>query len=122
METSCHRGLEGVDFPAEELTDDEIEIGSIADSLVGIISDPGLTLAELRKERLKKYTTADKLTIGGADIMEPVHYTVDSINGDYAYMTSDGGVENQVAMFLLPEGTDVGSRLLWENFEWTLVE
>lgn len=54
--------------------------------------------------------------------MGPVYYTVDSINGDYAYMTSDDGVENQVAMFLLPYGTDVGSRLLWENFEWTLVE
>ena len=54
--------------------------------------------------------------------MEPVYYTVDSINGDYAYMTSDDGVENQVAMFLLQEGTDIGSRLLWENFEWTLVE
>ena len=53
--------------------------------------------------------------------MEPVIYTVNTINGDYAYMTSDSGVENQVAMFLLPEGADVGSRLLWENFEWTLL-
>ena len=35
--------------------------------------------------------------------MEPVYYTVKTINGDYAYMTSDSGVENQVAMFLLPE-------------------
>ncbi len=54
--------------------------------------------------------------------MEPTYYTVDSINGDYAYMTSDSGVENQVAMFLLPEDTDIGSRLLWENFSWSLVE
>lgn len=54
-------------------------------------------------------------------MMEPVYYTVDSIEGDYAYMTSDGGVENQVAMFLLPEGTNVGSRLVRENFEWKLV-
>lgn len=53
--------------------------------------------------------------------MEPVYYTVDAIDGDYARVTSDSGVENQVAIFLLPEGTDVGSRLLWENFEWTLV-
>ena len=45
--------------------------------------------------------------------MEPVYYTVETINGDYAYLRSDGGVENQVAMFLLPEGTDVGVRLLW---------
>ena len=54
--------------------------------------------------------------------MEPTYYTVQTINGDYAYMISDSGVENQVAMFLLPMGTDIGSRLLFENFEWTLVE
>ena len=53
--------------------------------------------------------------------MEPVFYTVRNINGDYAYMVSDTGVENQVAMFLLPESTDVGSRLKWENFEWELL-
>jgi hypothetical protein len=53
--------------------------------------------------------------------MEPVKYTVQTINGDYAYLISDSGVENQVAMFLLPDGTDVGSRLLWEDFEWTLL-
>lgn len=53
--------------------------------------------------------------------MGPVFYTVRNINGDYAYMTSDTGVENQVAMFLLPEGTDEGSRLKWENFEWELL-
>ena len=53
--------------------------------------------------------------------MEPVYYTVKTINGDYAYMTSDSGVENQVAMFLLPEGTTVGSRLVREVLEWSLV-
>ena len=54
--------------------------------------------------------------------MEPVYYTINTLNGDYAYMTSDSGVENQVAMFLLPDGVDVGSRLRWENFEWSLVQ
>ena len=53
--------------------------------------------------------------------MEPVYYTVDSIDGDYAYMTSDSGVKNQVAMFLLPEGTSVGSRLVRIVMEWSLV-
>ena len=53
--------------------------------------------------------------------MEPMYYTVETINGDYAYLRSDAGVENQVAMFLLPEGTGVGSRLLFENFEWSLI-
>ena len=54
--------------------------------------------------------------------METAYYTVRTINGDYAYLVSDQGVENQVAMFLLPEGTDVGSRLKCEDFQWTLVE
>ena len=53
--------------------------------------------------------------------MEPTYYTVTNINGDYAYLVSDAGVENQVAMFLLPEGADVGSRLLCEAFSWSLV-
>ena len=52
--------------------------------------------------------------------MEPVYYMVDCIDGDYAYMTGDGGVENQVAMLLLPEGTTVGSRLVREILEWSL--
>ena len=53
--------------------------------------------------------------------MEPVYYTVTSIDGDYARMISDSGVENQVAMFLLPEGTTVGSRLVREILELSLV-
>ena len=53
--------------------------------------------------------------------MDPIYYTVNTINGDYAYMTSDGGVENQVAMFLLPDGVEAGSRLLFECFQWTLL-
>lgn len=52
--------------------------------------------------------------------MEPTYYTVQTINGDYAYLLSDAGLENQVAMFLLPEDVEVGSRLLWENFTWRL--
>lgn len=53
--------------------------------------------------------------------MEPVYDTVDAIEGDYARMISDSGVENQVAMFLMPEGTNVGSRLVRENFKWRLL-
>ena len=54
-------------------------------------------------------------------MMELVYYAVDSIDGDYAHMTSDSGVENQLAMFLLPEGTTVGSRLEREFLEWSLL-
>ena len=68
------------------------------------------------------YDGSQKLTECENVFMKPVFYTVQNINGDYAYMVSDTGVDNQVAMFLLPEGTDVGSRLKWENFEWELLE
>ena len=54
-------------------------------------------------------------------MMEPVYYTVESIDGDYARLISDNGIENQVAMFLLPEGTTVGSRLVRNILEWSLV-
>ena len=70
------------------------------------------------------YPISDGMTAGFfilEDAMEATYSTVLSINGDYAYLRSDSGVDNQVAMFLLPEGVDVDCRLLWENFEWTLL-
>ena len=70
------------------------------------------------------YPISDGMTAGFfilEDAMEATYYTVLSINGDYAYLRSDSGVDNQVAMFLLPEGVDVDCRLLWENFELTLL-
>jgi len=59
--------------------------------------------------------------VQGGIAVGPVYYTVDAIDGDYARVTSDSGVENQVAMFLLPEGTTVGSRLVREVLEWRLL-
>ncbi len=53
--------------------------------------------------------------------MEPTYYTLKNINGDYAYLLSDDGADIQVAMFLLPEGADIGSRLLYQDFAWTLL-
>lgn len=50
--------------------------------------------------------------------MEPIYYTVQSINGDYAQLLSDQGQEHSITMFLLPEGTTQGSRLVLENFIW----
>ena len=70
------------------------------------------------------YPISDGMTAGFfilEDAMEATYYTVLSINGDYAYLRSDSGVDNQVAMFLLPEGTTVGSRLKLENFQWELI-
>ncbi len=54
--------------------------------------------------------------------MEPIVYQVVSINGDYADLVSEQGQEHSITMFLLPEGTTVGSRLLLEHFVWTLLD
>ena len=53
--------------------------------------------------------------------MEPIFYHVVSINGDYAKLLTDDGQEHGITMFLLPEGTTVGSRLKAENFQWELL-
>lgn len=53
--------------------------------------------------------------------MEAIFYTVRSINGDYAELVTDEGGTHFITMFLLPEGTTVGSRLKLENFMWELV-
>ena len=52
--------------------------------------------------------------------MEKKLFTVTRIEGDYAYLKDEGGEELFIAMALLPEGADIGSRLLFENFEFTL--
>ena len=53
--------------------------------------------------------------------MDPIYYTVLSINGDYADLVTDDGQPHSITMFLLPEGTSVGSRLKLENFQWELL-
>ena len=53
--------------------------------------------------------------------VDAIFYTVQSINGDYALLRSEHGTELSVTMFLLPEGTDVGSTLRLEDFQWTLL-
>ena len=52
----------------------------------------------------------------------PIFYTVTAIQGDYADLISDDGQPHSITMFLLPEGTTVGSRLKLENFLWSLEE
>jgi len=54
--------------------------------------------------------------------MEPKDYTVSRIEGEYAYL-KDAESENEVfiALALLPEGTDVGTKLHYEMFEYTVV-
>ena len=56
--------------------------------------------------------------------MEPIHNLVTKIQGDYAILvTTDRPepVEAPVALALLPDGVTEGSRLLWENLEYTII-
>ena len=54
--------------------------------------------------------------------MEPKDYTVSRIEGEYAWLRDDASDnEIYIALALLPEGTDLGSRLHYEMFEYTLI-
>ncbi|MBQ3089201.1 MAG: chorismate--pyruvate lyase [Oscillospiraceae bacterium] len=56
--------------------------------------------------------------------MKPKEYIVDHISGDYAMLRrTDAAADglNQVALALLPDGLQVGSRLRWEMFSYTLI-
>lgn len=54
--------------------------------------------------------------------MEAKNYTLTRIEGEYAYLRDEeSGEEIFVALALLPLGTDVGSRLQYEMFTYTLL-
>ena len=54
--------------------------------------------------------------------MGPITYKVARIDGDYAHLiNTDSGEELLVAMALLPEETDEGLTLLWENFTYRVI-
>lgn len=47
--------------------------------------------------------------------------TVIDIRGDYAFVKyEDSGVVSEVAIALLPFGADVGDKLIFEDFEFTM--
>ena len=46
---------------------------------------------------------------------------VASISGDYANLVDESGEELFIAMALLPYGVDIGSRLSYENGEFSLL-
>ena len=57
--------------------------------------------------------------------MEPKNYTVVRIEGEYAYLREDGAGEGEdlfIAMALLPQGVDVGTRLHYEMLTYTVME
>ena len=51
-------------------------------------------------------------------------YIVTRIEGEYAYLQEIGSADADelfVALFLLPMGTDVGTRLHYEMLEYTII-
>ncbi len=54
--------------------------------------------------------------------MEPRDYQVARIEGEYAYLQDlESGNEVFVALALLPDGIDVGSKLHCEMFNYTMM-
>ena len=53
--------------------------------------------------------------------MEPHDYTVTAIDGDYVTLTDENGEELFIAAALLPPFIDMGTKLHYENLEYTVV-
>ena len=57
--------------------------------------------------------------------MGAFEYVVESIEGDYAYLRRtdiyDLGEPMMIAMALLPDGVDVGTKLRWENLVYEIL-
>lgn len=53
--------------------------------------------------------------------METKYYTVSKIEGEYAYIVDDEGAELFIAMALLPEGVDIGTRLKYEKLSYEII-
>ena len=56
--------------------------------------------------------------------MGPYYYKVTRIDGDYAHLLrtdNDSGDTILVAIALLPDGTDEGTELMWENLEYSVI-
>lgn len=55
--------------------------------------------------------------------MEPKDYIVEKIDGDYALLRDlNSGVELNIVRALIPEESDEGVKLHWENFEYSVIE
>ena len=57
--------------------------------------------------------------------METKYYTLIKIEGEYAYLREDGRGEDSdmfIALFLLPFGADIGTRIMCEGFEYSIVD
>ncbi|MBR2444945.1 MAG: hypothetical protein IKB27_06045 [Clostridia bacterium] len=54
--------------------------------------------------------------------METKYYIVSRIEGEYAYLTElESGEELFIAMALLPQNVDIGTKLKYELFEYSII-
>lgn len=56
--------------------------------------------------------------------METKDYIVTKIEGEYAYLSEIGKEDGEplfIALFLLPSGTDVGTKLRYEMLSYTII-
>lgn len=54
--------------------------------------------------------------------MEPKDFILDRIEGEYAYLKDiEAGNEIFIALALLPQGADIGSKIHREMFQYTLI-
>ncbi len=54
-------------------------------------------------------------------MFEKIEYIVKDIQGDYGILVSEQGDEKPVALFFLPAETEVGSKVAYENMEYSLL-
>ena len=57
--------------------------------------------------------------------MEPKDFIITRIEGEYAYMREigkEGAEERFIALFLLPMGADIGTRIHYEMMEYTIAD
>lgn len=55
--------------------------------------------------------------------MQPRNYIVTRIEGEYAYIKDEEASEELfIALALLPFGTDIGTRLRYENLEYSIAD
>ena len=55
--------------------------------------------------------------------MEPKDYIIVKIDGDYAYLREVGNSTEEdlfIALALLPAGADIGTKLHYEDFEFSI--
>lgn len=57
--------------------------------------------------------------------MEPRDYVITKVEGEYAYLREEKATEGDelfIALALLPQGVDVGTRLHYEMLTYTVIE